>query len=165
MDFFRVLPLPASTPTLSFLFLPTTLGKSGNWFCSFDIRDGLGFDSCGLKKQALCGSATEHLWRHLSPWVCSETSSGRFSIEAAQVVHHRRAPVQSKGALAMADELSLRVHDSWLLETIPASWRDLGAGVIFLRHVFLFGEALFACKGHEREQEAGVLLGADLKII
>lgn len=37
--------------------------------------------------------------------------------------------------------------------------------MIFLRHVFLFGEALFPCKGHEREQEAGVLLGADLKII
>lgn len=90
---FRVLPLPASTPTQSFLFLPITPGKSGNWFFSFNIRDGLVFDSCGLKRQALCGSAMGHLCRHLSPYMCSETNAGRFSVEAAQIVHHTRPPV------------------------------------------------------------------------
>lgn len=44
-------------------------------------------------------------------------------------------------------------------------WSDFSQSCASMRHVFLFGEPLLACKDLDREQEAGVLLGADLKVI
>lgn len=44
-------------------------------------------------------------------------------------------------------------------------WSDFSQACASLTLVFLSGEPLLACKGLEREQEGGMLLGADLKVI
>lgn len=138
----------------------------------------MGFDSCGMKRQSVCGSTVDQCHRaslQLSGClhgcalrqVLGPSASG-LVVEAAEVTPCTWLSAQRKDALAMADKLSLRMQQNCLLETIPAPWRGgLADLVIFSEalHVFLFGVPLFSCNGPEREQEPGVLLGAGLKII
>lgn len=170
LEYFPSLPPHQHSPFYSCPLCQETLAI--DFAALIQVRHGSGFESCGLagSLQECHGASLQAL---VSMCVFWDRCWKIQHLDSTSCTPHK-ATTLIKGAWALADKLPLCLHSSWLHEIIPASWRDrladLRAGVIFLRHVFIWGlclsfENLFACKGLEREPQAGILLGADLNVI
>lgn len=76
LDVAQSVSLPYFVLGMVLLFLPAFPRKFCLWFCSLELRDSLGFDSCGMKRQL----SVRGLWpvpqsiyagKWLSWWMCS----------------------------------------------------------------------------------------------